>query len=598
MRLLPLLLTLGLTFLGASAPVSAAKQSPAKAAPIPAACSDFFGHINTPWLRAQPLPPGMDAVSRWSEMQGIAQYQALQWLDGEAGASPSAKQLANLMQAASGEDRVSMKPYLSRIAGLKKNRDVANYLAQLHAQGLPLLIDRSAPGIYVEGRGLLGGASSYASLSATQALAYSKYVEALAKAVGADAATANSLLQFEQSLFAAAQRDPKTYTRKDANKRFPVLRLSDYASAMGDRSGDVSVQSGAYFTLLEQRLAKQPVKQWQDLLRIWIAHAHAEGLSPQTRRARAVLDDALNGGQSAQLSDEDLLRQTLERAAAPLWNAAYVERLSGEQLNYTRQLADAIRAAAIRRIQAATWLDAAQRQRIEAKLAAVGLQIGALPNLSQISLSRDALAQDLIALRRWRAAQEPDMLTWLEAQTQPILAFDEKNGRILISAALAQSPVLFNPNVPTDYGAFGALLAQQFAQIALAEAPDAFLARGKKLVSQYNAYNAVGTRKVNGANTQRQNIADLMALEIAHDALRAKTSARDADRAFFAGWASVWARQDRDSALIARLSSMSHAPAKWRVNGPLANLPAFAQAYACKTGSMQRAAKDQTAILR
>nr|HPO25761.1 M13-type metalloendopeptidase [Arenimonas sp.] len=37
----------------------------------------------------------------------------------------------------------------------------------------------------------------------------------------------------------------------------------------------------------------------------------------------------------------------------------------------------------------------------------------------------------------------------------------------------------------------------------------------------------------------------------------------------------------------------NHAPAKWRVNGPLSNMSAFGTAFACKAGSMQRPYKDQ-----
>ena len=36
-----------------------------------------------------------------------------------------------------------------------------------------------------------------------------------------------------------------------------------------------------------------------------------------------------------------------------------------------------------------------------------------------------------------------------------------------------------------------------------------------------------------------------------------------------------------------------HAPGKWRVNGPLMNLPAFGEAFACKAGSAMQAKADQ-----
>jgi putative endopeptidase len=50
--------------------------------------------------------------------------------------------------------------------------------------------------------------------------------------------------------------------------------------------------------------------------------------------------------------------------------------------------------------------------------------------------------------------------------------------------------------------------------------------------------------------------------------------------------------------LAAAQATSIHAPAKWRVNGPLANLPAFGQAFSCKAGAMQRPAAQQVALWR
>ena len=105
---------------------------------------------------------------------------------------------------------------------------------------------------------------------------------------------------------------------------------------------------------------------------------------------------------------------------------------------------------------------------------------------------------------------------------------------------------------------------------------------------------------VNGTRSFAQNQADLAGLELAWSALNAQ-GAPDAaaSKAFFTGWAGLWARQDKDTALAAAQATANHAPGKWRVNGPLSNLPAFGQAFACKGKvAMQRPAKDQVALWR
>jgi putative endopeptidase len=511
------------------------KQKPSKVAAPPAACSDFYGHINTGWLRSQLLPPGVNSASRWSELQGIAGYKAREWLEGKSGNSASAKKLSDLYASASVDDKESLKPYLSKISSLKKPRDVANYLAQLHAQGIPVLFNHSSPGALSAGPGLIGSADAYKTMTAQQTQAYTAYVQSLAAISNADANIANSMLNVEKAIFSSSANDPLTLNRKDASKRFGALRPGDYLSAIGDASGTVSLQSGAFAASIEQHLNKISVKDWQHMLRIWVANQHAEGLNNSTRRAKATLNDALVGSKLSALSDQELKNLLLEEAAAPLWNSAYVENLTGDQVSYARQLAESIRGSAIKRVRAAGWIPDADRSRIEARLSAISIQIGAASNAGAIAIKRDALASNLVALKRWRASQDANQRTWLEAQTQPILAFDEKNNRVLISAALLQSPVIFNNESGTDYGAFGALLAQELAQIAIAESNSSFRDRGKKLATQYSSYTAVGSKKINGNQTLPQNIADLAALEIALDAMHEKMNSKDADKAFFAG---------------------------------------------------------------
>lgn len=60
---------------------------------------------------------------------------------------------------------------------------------------------------------------------------------------------------------------------------------------------------------------------------------------------------------------------------------------------------------------------------------------------------------------------------------------------------------------------------------------------------------------------------------------------------FFESYAKVWARNATADALTAEVGTSIQAPAKYRVNGSLANLPAFGKIYSCKLGQpMQLAA--------
>ncbi|MBU6200299.1 MAG: peptidase, partial [Xanthomonadaceae bacterium] len=55
------------------------------------------------------------------------------------------------------------------------------------------------------------------------------------------------------------------------------------------------------------------------------------------------------------------------------------------------------------------------------------------------------------------------------------------------------------------------------------------------------------------------------------------------DQRFFYAYAQTWRTAQRPAQLRLQVQSNEHAPAKYRTNGPLADMPAFAHAFACKT---------------
>ena len=163
--------------------------------------------------------------------------------------------------------------------------------------------------------------------------------------------------------------------------------------------------------------------------------------------------------------------------------------------------------------------------------------------------------------------------------------------------------VLDDGGSAADFGSLGGLVAQQMSLALAFEGADkaAWDKRVAPLVPQYAAYSATGgATRVNGTRSFAQNQADLAGLEFAWDALNAQgTPDTKAAQAFFAGWAGLWARQDKATALAAAQATANHAPAKWRDNGPQANFPAYGQAFACKGRvAMQKPAKEQVSLWR
>jgi Predicted metalloendopeptidase len=56
------------------------------------------------------------------------------------------------------------------------------------------------------------------------------------------------------------------------------------------------------------------------------------------------------------------------------------------------------------------------------------------------------------------------------------------------------------------------------------------------------------------------------------------------EQRFFIAYAQSWRTHSRPEQLRSRVKTDPHAPSEWRTNGPLSNMPQFAQAFGCKPG--------------
>ncbi len=112
------------------------------------------------------------------------------------------------------------------------------------------------------------------------------------------------------------------------------------------------------------------------------------------------------------------------------------------------------------------------------------------------------------------------------------------------------------------------------------------------MVEQYNKFNPIDTMHVNGKLTLGENIADLGGLTISYNAYQLSLNGTEApliegltgDQRFFLGYAQIWRRKYREEELRRRILTDSHSPAEYRVNGILANMPEFYEAFDVKEG--------------
>jgi predicted metalloendopeptidase len=116
------------------------------------------------------------------------------------------------------------------------------------------------------------------------------------------------------------------------------------------------------------------------------------------------------------------------------------------------------------------------------------------------------------------------------------------------------------------------------------------------VVEQYAQYEAVPGVKLNGKLTSGENIADIGGVKLGHQAYEAwrakqpvppppQVDGLSDDQLYFLAYGQSWCGKYTPESLETRAHSDPHSPARWRVNGVVVNLPAFAEAYECAAGT-------------
>jgi putative endopeptidase len=272
------------------------------------------------------------------------------------------------------------------------------------------------------------------------------------------------------------------------------------------------------------------------------------------------------------------------------------------------------------RIARLAWMSAATKKSAYAKLDTMVAKIGypdRWRDYSKLEITRASWIANVRAARAFEAQRQfakfdkpVDRSEW-DMTPQTVNAYYNPMGNEIVFPAAQLLPPYFEiaNDDALNYGGIGSVIGHEMthafddegsqfdAQGNLADwwtADDRkqFEARAQKLVDQFNAYVPVDDLHINGKLTLGENIADLGGLLVAHDAFKltaqgngdAKIDGLTPDQRFFYAYAQTWRTAQRPAQLRLQVQSNEHAPAKFRTNGPLFDVPAFASAFACKAG--------------
>ena len=267
-----------------------------------------------------------------------------------------------------------------------------------------------------------------------------------------------------------------------------------------------------------------------------------------------------------------------------------------------------------------SWMSDATKQRAKEKLGKINTKIGypdKWRDYSRLRVDPADLLGNVIrsnVVEHFRNAdklgQPIDRDEWGMTPQTVNAYYNPSKNEIVFPAAILQPP-FFSLDAPKalNYGGIGAVIGHEISHAfddqgsrydgdgnlnnwwTPADAA-AFQDLADRLVEQYEMYEPLPGKRVNGRLTLGENIADLSGLSIAHKALRialgesepAAIAGWNADQLFFVGWSRVWQRKYRDAEMVKRLLTDSHSPSQYRANGPVMNIDAFYQAFNVQPG--------------
>ncbi|MFC4728171.1 M13 family metallopeptidase [Coralloluteibacterium thermophilus] len=649
-RPLALALALGLF---ATATDSNAQRRPAQpAAPaVPAYCSDFYTHVNKPWLDANPLPYGATSFGQLDQINALALEQQRELLQAAATSpqTPAQRVLGDFW--ASGLDTAAIEaagltaiqPLLDRIAAVRRPGQLGAAIADLHAQGVPVLFNFSADIDLQDFSRTIGYASQgglglpdpdyYTRTDAdAQALLgrYRSYVEQILRASGTPEAELSEqsarILEVEIQLARGsarleALRDPRSAYNpvavRDLARTYPRLDLRGFLRTQNVSADSIVVMQPEFFAQADRLLQALPLEQWQAYLRFQVLSAFAPYLGQAWLGPYFELyGTVLRGIRQAPPREVLLMDFVINPTVGELLGQEYAARhVSAETEQAVVAMGEQLRAAMGRAIEGSLWLGEEAKAEAAAKLEKLEIEV-ARPerrnDLAALQLDRADFAGNVLKVAAERHRQEMALIgrqgeverRWPTLPQVPDVSYILDENKLVVTAAMLQPPVFDLAADPAaNYGALGALMANQMSHAFdnagshvdasgtlrtwWSEADGtAYEQRIKPLVDQYDQFSPAPGIRVRGAQTRFENAADLAGLELALDAWKTTVpdAGREATQRFFEAWAKVWAQHYSEQELRLRVATGVQAPAQYRVNGPLANLPAFAESFGCQAG--------------
>ncbi len=546
------------------------------------------------------------------------------------------------------EGAAPLKQEIGRINGINSNASLFAELSRLHLMGVdalfgyfalpdPLESSHYTAWAYQGGLGMPDRDYYTKTDPSSDSLRtdYVAHVVATLQLLGHPAATAateaKQIMTLETKLAEASltvleQRDPQNITHKktyaELQSLSPAFDWAGYLKGIGvSTQPDLNVATPKFFEGVDPLIKEVPLAQWKIYLQWRLADAAAPSLGQAFEQEDFKWNARITGRKALPPRWRRCLNATDTDMGEALGQAYVADAFPPEARSKARELVLEIRDAFAARIKQLSWMSDSTKANALSKLAAMNFKVGypdQWRDYSKLKIEEGPFVLNRIRAREFesrrtlgRLGQPVDKGEW--GMTPPTVNayYDPSMNEIALPAGQLRKP-FFDPDadVGANMGGMGGGTVgheithgfddegrQYDAKGNLkdwwtAEDEKRFNERANRVVEQFNQFVVIDTFHVNGRLALGENLADFGGMVIAYDALEQALEGKERtlidgftqEQRFFISYAQSWRVDVRPETQRLRASTDPHAPPKWRVNGPLANMPSFAKAFGCKAG--------------
>jgi putative endopeptidase len=446
------------------------------------------------------------------------------------------------------------------------------------------------------------------------------------------ATEAQTVMNIETALAKASStrvqlRDPKANYHKLSTAELKQLTPdwswdSFFADVHLPGLPETNIGQPDFFKEMDHKLTTTPISDWKIYLRWHVIHDNAPALNDAfVQENFNFYGKRLSGTAELQPRWKRCV-QSVNHNIGEALGQVYVEKyFPPEAKTHAREMVQNLISALRSDIPTLSWMTPETKKAAVEKLEAFNIKIGypdKWRDYSRLNIERASYAVNLRRAEAFENARElakigkpVDRNEW--GMTPPTVNayYNPTMNEIVFPAGILQPP-FYDPKADDaiNYGGMGAVIGHEISHGFddqgsqfdgqgnlrnwwTADDRKNFDERATCVEKQFDSYEVEPGLHQNGKLVLGESIGDLGGLAISYAAyeksLEGKPRPKDIDgftpeQRFFLGWAQVWGTNQRPEAARLQANTNPHPLARFRGNGPLSDMAAFAQAWGCKKG--------------